>query len=993
MPSGVESGTINAMKRYIPKEVEAKWQKVWADSKIYEVSEDKDRQKIYATPMLPYPSGAGLHVGHVRNYSIADAVARFYRQRGYNVMSNMGWDSFGLPAENYAIKTGTPPDVSTAENIKNFRTQLKRLGMSYDWSREINTSNPEYYKWTQWLFNQFYENGLAYQAENLQWWCTKCKTVLANEQVIGDKCWRHEGPDDPVVEKRRTKQWFFKITKYADQLLENLEDLDWPESITSQQYNWIGKSQGAEIEFELVDNDRVIKVFTTRPDTIFGATFMVLAPENPLIEEIVSQDQKAEVEKYVAESIKKSDIDRMDEGKEKTGVFSGSYAINPATKEKIPIWISDFVLGGYGTGAIMAVPGHDQRDNEFARKFNLPIVEVVAPEFGKPLPNSVDVTGPVVVGYDPKIDKFMRLENTKNGMLWFAAGGLEGEESYAEAAIRELAEEAGVRKCKKLIQLGGPNYSYFYNPNKDSNRRSFSYMFLAIIDHDDVGEQALESHEQYEVVWSSAEEIFEELEKTREGREHWIDGMHRAVAAVEMYKAGIEFFMPAYSGEGCLFNSGSYSGMSTAKAREQIITDLEKQGVAKAKVNYKMRDWLISRQRYWGAPIPIIHCKGCGAVPVPDKDLPVKLPKVDNFEPTGDSTSILASVESWVNVDCPKCSQPAKRETDTLDGYVCSSWYMHRYTDPHNEEMAWDVDKLNYWFPVDFYFGGDHAVAHLLYFRFWNLFFADQGLIDKSKAEPIKKLVFNGYINADDGRKMSKSLGNVVDPLEIIESGYGADALRMFELFAGPYDQDVAWNPNGVPGTYRYLQRVWALVQDFLDSEDSGQKADPEKVFILSSTTHKTIKRVTNDLETQRFNTAIAACMELVNSFNSIRVDLPFADAYQQWRQSIAQLLQMLAPFAPHVSEELWTQLGFEESIHISGWPIWDEQLIKEDVVTVVVQVNGKLRAKLELPIDTEEQEAIALALKEENVQNFVQGKTIIKQIFVKNRLINFAVK
>ncbi len=821
------------MERYNPKTIESKWQKVWAETKIYEVTEDISKKKIYATPMLPYPSGAGLHVGHVRNYSISDAVGRFYRQRGYNVLNAIGWDSFGLPAENYAIKTGTPPAESTATNIANFKNQLQRLGMGISWDRELDTSDPSYYKWTQWSFLQFFEKGLAFQAEREQWWCTQCKTVLANEQVINGKCWRHDKDDDPLVIKKSLNQWFFKITDYADDLLDATAELDWPESIKLQQVNWIGKSTGAKITFAIDGHSQTISVFTTRHDTQFGVTFMVLAPEHKLVGSITTDEHDKAVHDYLHIAEQKSDLERQQEEKTKTGVFTGAYAINPVNNQKIPIWVADYVLAGYGTGAVMGVPGHDLRDKEFAEKFGFDIVKVYETPAGQ----------------------------------------------------------------------------------------------------DD------------------------------------------------------------YHTEGKVINSGKYDGLATDVAREEILKDMSEAGYAVEKTQYKIRDWLISRQRYWGCPIPIIHCQNCGAVPVPEKDLPVILPKVEDFAPTGEAASVLAAVDDWANVPCPKCDKPGKRETDTMDGYVDDSWYMYRYTDVNNKKMAWDKAKLDYWWPVDFYFGGDHAVSHLLYFRFWNRFFVDQGLISADKKEPVKKLVYNGYINGDDGRKMSKSIGNVVDPLEIIDSGYGADALRMFELFIGPYDQDAVWNTRGVPGTFRYLQRVWQLIDGIILSTQADQAdTDITGATAVAAATHKTIKKVTEDFENLKFNTAIAACMELVNTLNGLQKDVPFVDAAATWRASVGQLLQLLAPIAPHIAEELWQELGHDVSIHVSSWPAWDDDLLVESMINIVVQVNGKLRANIEVSVDASQEEIIEIAQNNDKISSHLGDGLVKKTIVVPGRLVNFVV-
>ena len=810
------------MKRYNPNEIETKWQQAWADAKLYEVTDEPGRSKRYVNAMFPYPSGAGLHVGHVRNYAITDAIARFQRQNGQNVLTTMGWDGFGLPAENYAIKTGVAPSVSTNQNIANFKSQLQRLGMSYDWSRELSTTDPEYYRWTQWLFLQLFKAGLAYQKESLQWWCPVDKTVLANEQVESGKCWRCGNE----VIKKSMKQWFFKITDYADELLDGIDDLDWPEKIKTMQRNWIGKSRGAEVTFRTYGRDEAVTVFTTRPDTLYGATFLVLAPEHPLVEVLTTDDRRAAVVAYKQAAIKKSEIQRQ-ENKEKTGEFTGAYAINPVNGAKLPIWTADYVLFGYGTGAIMAVPGHDERDHEFATAFELPIIEV----------------------YDPVADT-------------------------------------------------------------------------------------------------------------------------------------------PFGGEGTVKNSDTYDGQSTAAVREQIVADLETQNAAREQVNYKIRDWLISRQRYWGAPIPIIHCPTDGAVAVPDDQLPVVLPEVAHYEPDGSGKGVLAKVEDWVNVSCPTCGGPAKRETDTMDGYVCSSWYVFRYADAHNTEAAWDPAKVNYWAPLDFYCGGDHAVAHLLYVRFWTRFFEKQGMLNFK--EPVKRLVYNGYVYASDGTKMSKSKGNVIDPLEVINSGYGADALRTYELFMGPYEQDTAWDPGGVAGTYRFLNRVWTLAQEYVESQTAETATEHEAAVIRAA--HKAIKKVSKDLESLNFNTAIAAQMELTNELYKLKEQDHFANR-AAWQFALTSLTQLMAPFAPHIADELWETLGQTGSVHIGGWPAYDEQYLVEDNVTVAVQVNGKLRGAVTIPTGSDEAVASEQARADAKIAAYVDGKQVVKTIYVPGRLLNFVVR
>jgi leucyl-tRNA synthetase len=810
------------VQRYNPKDIEPKWQKKWTDDKLYEVTEDSSRPKRYVTAMFPYPSGAGLHVGHVRNYAITDAIARFQRQNGNNVLSTIGWDGFGLPAENYAIKTGTPPAISTAQNVKNFKSQLERLGMSYDWSREINTTDPEYYKWTQWIFTQLFDRDLAYQKESLQWWCPHDKTVLANEQVEGGKCWRCGSE----VVKKSMKQWFFRITDYADELLDGIEDLNWPEKIKTMQRNWIGKSQGADVAFVVDGSGQNITVFTTRPDTLYGATFLVLAPEHPLLETIVSDDRREAVLDYKAEAVKKSEIERQ-ENKQKTGEFTGAYVVNPVTDQKIPVWVADYVLFGYGTGAIMAVPAHDERDHEFATKFELPIVRVI------------------------------------------------------------------------------------------------------------------------------------ENDETDDACTH---------------------------GEGTMMHSGSYDGQASQTARERIVADLASRNIAQEKINYKIRDWLISRQRYWGAPIPIIHCPTHGAVAVPENDLPVVLPEVEHYEPDGSGKGVLGQATEWVNTTCPKCDGPAMRETDTMDGYVCSSWYLFRYADAHNTERAWDPVKVNYWTPVDFYCGGDHAVAHLLYIRFWTQVFSQMGLTNFT--EPIKRLVYNGYIYAADGTKMSKSKGNVVNPLEVIDSGYGADALRVYELFIGPYEQDNTWDVGGVAGTFRFLNRVWNLSQEYLVANVDENVASAPAVY---TAIHKAIKKATGDLEQLSFNTAVAALMECVNELYKIKASDDYA-ARTAWQFALSAFVQLLAPFAPHITEELWQQLGNQGSVHVSSWPKWDEAYLVESSITIAVQVNGKLRGEVTVSADAEESEIVATAKRNEKVASYLGGKEPRKTIYVPKKLVSFVV-
>jgi leucyl-tRNA synthetase len=974
------------MKKYSPKEIEPKWQKFWQETGTYTADLKSKKPKYIAMSMFNYPSGV-LHVGHAMNFTISDVKARFKRQQGFESYHPVGWDSFGLPAENRAVKAGVSPQESMAEIIPRYRELYKRMGWSNDWEKEIATHLPEYYKWTQWVFSQMYKNGLTYQDSRMQWWCEQCQTVLANEQVDSHgKCWRHDGSDDPMIGKREVKQWFFKITDYADELLEATDSLDWTESVKIAQRNWIGKSSGAEIKFKVEDSDDEIEVFTTRPDTLFGATFLVLAPEHELAAKITTTDCHTEVDDYIKKSLRKSEIERQAD-KEKSGVFTGSYAINPINDEKIPIWIADYVLGGYGTGAIMCVPAHDERDNEFAVKYGLPIVDVIAPNFGTVLPDTTDVTGPVVIGYDPRIKQFMSLINRRNNTRWFASGGLNEGESYEDAALRELQEEAGFAKVEKLIKLGGPNYSYYYNVNKDSNRRSFSHMFLAIINKDDAGKQNLESHEDYQVVWSDLDSIRKDMiDQAIDGdRDHWIDGLDRAGEAVKRY-AKNQGYIHVLNGEGTLFNSGEYDGIQTSEAREKIVAKLAKNGIAKEKINYKMRDWSATRQRYWGAPTPIIHCQKCGPVLVPDGDLPVILPELEDFKPSGDGRSALARATDWLKVDCPECGAEAERETDTLDTYICSSWYMYRYFDPHNQEKIFDSEIAKKWEPIDFYNGGDHAVAHLLYARFVARFFNKIGLIDNP--EPFKQMLFNGKVRASDGTEFSKRKGNGVDPVGVIDSGYGADALRLYHMFAAPLELNARWDPQGVPGMYRFLNRIWNLVQEY-DETSAIEVSEAKKNEVLFST-NKMAKKATKDIEESHYNTAIAAIMECSNELYKLKT-ADFGKS-EVWQEALETLVSCVAPFAPHIAEELWQDLGHSSTIHKDTWPTWDEKYLTSDTVKIAVQINGKLKSEIEIASDAEKDSVLESAKADAKVATAIDGKEIKKEIYVPGRIVNLVV-
>lgn len=822
------------MKRYNPKEIEPKWQKHWDDEQTYKADLTSDKPKYIAMSMFNYPSGAGIHIGHAMNYTISDVLARFKRQQGYESYHPVGWDAFGLPAENYAIKAGVSPQESMATIIPNYHKQYKAMGWSNDWSKEISTHLPLYYKWTQWIFSEMYRAGLAYQDSRMQWWCDKCQTVLANEQIIDDKCWRHDGPDDSEVTQREVKQWFFKITDYADELLEATDDLEWTESVKLAQKNWIGKSVGAEIDFLIDSSDVTITVFTTRADTIFSGAFLVLAPEHDLVLQITTEENQSVVADYVKQSIKKTEVERQAD-KQKTGIFTGAYAVNPANGEKIPVWVGDFVLAGYGTGAAFG-DIHDERDFEFIQKYNIPARVTVVPEDDK--------------------------------------------------------------KAKEVLK-----------------------------------------------------------------KEY------------------------AYTDEGVLIESGEFTGMRSEVARDKIIKWLADMKTAREKVNYKLRDWSVSRQRYWGAPIPIIHCKDCGPVLVPDSELPVVLPEIEDYAPSGDGRSALARATEWLKVKCPTCKEDAERETDTLDTYICSSWYMLRYFDPTNEDKIFDPNVVNKWMPIDFYNGADHATAHMLYARFITRFFYKKGLI--THAEPFKKFLFNGKVTAQDGQMFSKSKGNGVDPLEIIGQGYGADALRTYLMFAAPLELWVRWDSQGVPGAFRFLTRLWNLVQEYLETNEVNMSE--KQTTTIKRATHGMIHKVTIDLEATRYNTAIAAAMGNLNELYRLKTQ-EFGQN-KVWREAIEAMVVCVAPFAPHIAEELWKQLGHDTSVHIDSWPKTDKQYLTSDKSTIVIQVNGKVRGQLEVENDTPEPVIIDLAQKDEKVAGYLADKKIVKTIYVKNKLISFVVK
>jgi leucyl-tRNA synthetase len=823
------------MEKYNPQEIEKKWQDFWEKNNFYLAEDFSKKKKYYVLIEFPYPSGEGLHVGHCRSYSAMDAIARKRRMEGYNVLYPIGWDAFGLPTENYAIATGIHPRIATERNIANFKRQLKSLGLSFDWSREIDTTDPNYYKWTQWIFLKLFENGLAYRAKIPINFCPSCKIGLANEEVVEGKCERC----GTKVERREREQWMLKITAYADRLIEDLKFVDYLEKIKVQQINWIGKSYGTEVDFKVENSKEKIKVFTTRADTIFGVTAIVLAPEHELISKLKSKISNfSEVEKYIEKAKQKTDFERAELIKEKTGVpLKGIFAINPANDEKIPVWVGDYVIGSYGGGAVMVVPAHDERDFEFAKKYGLEIREVIS---------------------------------------------------------------------------------------------------------------------------------------------------------------GGDISKGAFTGYGKLINSGQFNGLSSKEAIEKITDWLEKKGLGRKKVQYRLRDWVFSRQHYWGEPIPLVFCQNCkrkiesknykenefnkgeilnpGWIAIPEKELPLKLPYVEKYQPTGTGESPLAAIKEWVNTKCPKCSLPAKRETDTMPNWAGSNWYFMRYCDPKNNEKLADPKKLKYWLPVDWYNGGmEHTTLHLLYSRFIYKFLYDIGVAPTP--EPYKKRTSHGIVLAEDGRKMSKSFGNVVNPDDIVQK-YGADTLRVYEMFMGPFDQAIAWSTQGVKGVRRFLERVWKLILECKDQKESSKRAIKE--------IHKLNKKIDEDLEATKFNTAVAAFMEFLN--------FAFENKREIGKDVLKRFLVLLAPFAPHITEELWHRLGQKDSIHLQPWPKWDPELVKEEIITLVIQINGKVRDKIEVESDISEEKAKELAISREKIKKWIKGKKIKKVVFVPGKLINIVV-
>jgi len=819
------------MKSYDHQQIEAKWQKFWLKNKTFQAIDFLDKPKFYCLVEFPYPSGDGLHVGHPRSYTALDILARKKRMEGFNVLFPMGFDSFGLPSENYAIKTGIHPAVITKQNIDRYTKQLQLLGFSFDWDRAVNTTDPDYYKWTQWIFIQFFKQGLAYKDKMAINWCINCKIGLANEEVIDGQCERCGGD----VEKRRIEQWMLKITEYADKLISGLDDVDFLDKIKTQQINWIGRSDGADVRFKIHGYNEEISVFTTRPDTLFGATYMVLAPEHELVSQITTSENQSTVKEYINSSARKSDLERTELSTEKTGVFTGTYAINPVTEEKIPIWVADYVLISYGSGAIMAVPAHDERDFEFAQKFDLTIRCIIDPD----------------------------------------------ERQVAQTGLN-----------KAVIMAG-------------------------------------------EACW------------TQDGK-----------SINSANDSGLDI-----------------NGLNVVEAKERTTSWLEEKGIGRTAVNYKLRDWVFSRQRYWGEPIPMIHCQSCGWIPVPDEDLPVLLPDVEKYAPTDTGESPLAAIKDWVNTSCPQCGKPAVRETDTMPNWAGSSWYFLRYIDPKNDQQMADPKKMAYWMPVDWYNGGmEHTTLHLLYSRFWNKFLADCGHVPVS--EPYMKRTSHGMVLGEGGEKMSKSRGNVINPDQVVNE-HGADVFRIYEMFIGPFDQAAAWDTKGISGIDRFIKRVWRFVQE-VELDDAQLNSKHRQIL------HYTIKKVTEDIDNLALNTAISQLMIFMNELGKEKTIN---------RIALDSFIKLLAPFAPHIAEELWQLLGHDDTIAYETWPGYDEKYLIADQITIAVQVNGKRRGEISVDSEAGKDTIIATAINEENVARFINGKEIVKEIYVPGRLVNLVIR
>jgi leucyl-tRNA synthetase len=955
------------------KKIDQKWQEKWKNIGLNKYNPDDKKEKYYTMEMFSYPSGAKLHLGHWFNFAPADSFARYKKMQGYNVFHPMGFDAFGLPAENYAIKTGIHPEDSTKKNIETMKKQLAEMGGNYDWDYSVETCMPDYYKWTQWLFVQLYKHGLAYKKEAPVNWCDSCKTVLANEQVIDGKCERC----GTEVVKKKLSQWFFKITDYAEELLTGLDSLDWPESTKKIQTNWIGKSEGSEITFKTEDGNHDITVFTTRADTLNGVTYVVLAPESKLVDEIVTDEYKKNVEEYRLQASKLSEIDRLSTEREKTGTFIGSYAINPLNGDKVPIWIADYVLEDYGTGAVMAVPAHDERDFKFAKKYNLPIKQVISPVFygkdkSKVRPDKENTKRQVVnvVVKHPEENKFLCVNNDKFGFKNFVMGGIEKGETPVAAAIRELKEETGYVDCSLDYEFYFIYNSKFYAEHKDVNRDITCYtvvLKLNSLKQEKVSDE--EKSIQYPV-WIDEEKLLDYL--TTEEHKFTYE-MYKNPIAIENKENVV------------LVNSGKYDGLSSKEAKLKITEDLEQQGCGKKTINYRLKDWLISRQRYWGAPIPVIYCDTCGTVVVPEEDLPVLLPYNVEFKPDG--VSPLKKCEEFMHCKCPKCGKPAVREADTLDTFVCSSWYQLRYPDSKNDKEIFNKELTNKMSPVDCYVGGkEHAAMHLIYTRFMTKALRDMGYLNFD--EPFKKLIHQGVILGPDGNKMSKSKGNTVSPDEYVEK-YGADVFRMYLMFGFEYRKGGPWDDKGIEAMAKYFGRIEALIQKVKEIQGNNSEKGKSEQDLLR-VKNQTIKAMAKNIEDFQFNTAVARSMEFLNAINSY---IQTGNINKEVLNDATEtLIKCLAPLAPHFMEEEWEELGKITSVHLERWPEINEKELKGGSIIIPVQVNGKLRAQVEVDSELSAEEILKTVKENEKVASILADKEIKKEIYVPGKILNFVV-
>jgi leucyl-tRNA synthetase len=933
-------------RKYTPQEIESKWQKRWEETGLYRTVEDPSRPKHYALTMLPYTSG-DLHIGHWYAMAPSDAKARYMRMKGYNTFFPVGFDAFGLPAENAAIQRGIHPRTWTLDNVARMRGQLRSMGAMWAWDREAITCLPEYYKWTQWFFLKFFEKGLAYKKRSPVDFCPHCNTTLAREQVWGDD--RHcERCGTPVI-KKDLDQWFFRITDYAEELLQGLETIEWPERVKTMQRNWIGRSEGARVVFRSEAGD-AIEVFTTRPDTLWGATFMVLAPEHPLVDKLTDAAHRATVEEYRLQASRQSEIERLSTEKEKTGVFIGAYAVNPVNDARIPIWIADYVMMGYGTGAIMAVPAHDERDFQFALKFGLPIVPVIDRTDGL----AKSVVFPRTVRDMGALGEALRAAGITCDL---APVGDLGEGLFVTLHGNEQIDRY-IALVRQALVPG--------NWNEIVGAR-FAFIF-------DDGVRLFDSVASGEEILARCKALYPPVSGFRTTME--------ALYAVPFYRDVLYHAEP-----GTMINSGPFTGTPGDRAKAEVIAWLEEQGIGKAEVNYRLRDWLISRQRYWGAPIPIIYCDACGVVPVPYEDLPVLLPDDAEFMPTGESP--LKYHQGFLHTTCPRCGGPAQRETDTMDTFMCSSWYHYAYVSPYYEgDVPFDPEKGRYWLPVDQYTGGiEHATMHLMYTRFFTKAMRDLGLVDFD--EPMRRLFTQGIILGEDNEKMSKSRGNVVNPDDYV-STLGADSVRAFLMFIGPWDLGGSWSSTGIEGVHRFIQRIWTVIVEPREKAVDGAPTEDE-IAALRRLTHQTIARATADIEAFKFNTMLAALMAFNNALLKAKDTAVYGTA--AWDEAVHALVLMIAPIMPHLAEELWEHLGGAYSVHDQAWPVSDPELAADEVVTLVVQVNGKVRARLEVPAGIDAEKARTMALAHENVARFVADKRIVKQVYVPDKLLNIVVR